>query len=467
MSEFYLLASVLVPVVGSFLSFIRKREIWAALVCTASFILICLLLPPVLSKQTINFSFVLPLQGLFNLSFYADSLGVLFALVFSFIGTLTLIYSFSFMRGEENLKEYYFLISLLTGAAVGVCFSRNLILLYIFWEVAAFSAWRLYGFFRGERDIFSANRAFLFTFLGSSIMLLGFVFLYTQAGTLDLIKLRAIQVSNLNLILFLILLGIIGKSALLPLQIWLPDAYSGAPLTICALSSALIAKIGIFSFARIFCFTFGLAWDWILILAVITIIVGAAAALLEEDIKRIIAYSTISQIGYIFLGLVLLSKVGLIAGLLYFLAHALAKTGLFLGAGAVQKSSGERNLSRLGGLMGSMRLTGIGFLLCSFSIVGFPPFVGFFAKLMVIWGLVEAGHFWIAGAAAFGAMLTLAYLLRLFHGVFLGEGKITGKEKLTTMSVPIVLLGVISLVLGVFVAQAMGLPNLAVASIFK
>lgn len=228
MTSFCFLVSVLVPVVGSLLSFVKRRDIWATAICTASLILICLLLLPVLSRKTINLSFGLPLQGLFNSSFYADSLGLVFALVFSLIGTLTLIYSFSFMQGEENLKEYYFLITLLTGAAVGVCFSRNLILLYIFWEVAAFSAWRLYSFFRGGRDVFSATSAFLFTFLGSSLMLLGFAFLYIQSGTLHLIQLKGIQVLNFNFILSLILLGIIAKSAILPLQRWLPDAYSGA-----------------------------------------------------------------------------------------------------------------------------------------------------------------------------------------------------------------------------------------------
>ncbi|GAH96075.1 unnamed protein product [marine sediment metagenome] len=297
-------------------------------------------------------------------------------------------------------------------------------------------------------------------------MLLGFILIYQARATLDLVVLRGQPVSNLAL--FFILLGIIAKSATLPIQVWMPDAYSGAPSPVCALSSALIAKIGVFAFVRIFLFTFTVSWDWILWLAVISSLLGAAAALREKNIKRIIAYSTISQIGFILLGLALVGKIGLLAGLLYFVIHAVGKTGLFLGAGIVEQRCKEGNLDKLGGLAKAMPVTAAGFLFCSLSIMGFPPFGGFYAKLMVILAIVKEGHFWIAGLAIFTAILTMLYLFRLFNGIFLGQREISFSSKGRGSMVACVLfLGIVSLAIGLFIGQLLGLPNIAVAQIFR
>jgi len=352
------------------------------------------------------------------------------------------------------------------SSLVGISFSANLILLYVFWEVAALSAWRLYGFFRGNKEVIFANKAFLLTFLGSSFMLLGFILIYQATGTLDLVVLRGQPVSILAA--SFIILGIIAKSATLPIQVWMPDAYSGAPSPICALSSALIAKIGVFAFVRIFLFTFTISWNWILWLAVISSLIGAGAALREKNIKRIVAYSTVSQVGFILLGFALFSKIGLLAGLLYFIIHAVAKAGLFLGVGVVEEQYKETGIDKLGGLMKTMPLTGIGFLFCSLSIMGFPPFGGFYAKLMVVLAMVKEGHFFIAALAVFAAILTMLYTFRLFNGIFLGQGSLgRASSRRWPMVGCVLFLGIISLVIGIFVSQVLGLPNIAVANIFK
>jgi len=357
--------------------------------------------------------------------------------------------------------------TLMISSLVGISFSANLILLYVFWEVAALSAWRLYGFFRGDKEVILANKAFLLTFLGSSFMLLGFVLIYQAAGTLDLVFLQGQPVPILAA--SFIILGIIAKSATLPIHVWMPDAYSGAPSPICALSSALIAKIGVFAFVRIFLFTFTISWNWILWLALISSLIGAGAALKEKNIKRIVAYSTVSQVGFILLGFALFSKMSLVAGLLYFIIHAVAKAGLFLGVGVVEERYKETDIDKLGGLMKAMPLAGIGFLFCSLSIMGFPPFGGFYAKLMVVLAMVKEGHFFIAALAIFVAILTMLYLFRLFNGIFLGEGKLgdgsPGKRR--SMVGCVLFLGIISLVIGIFISQVLGLPNIAVANIFK
>jgi len=467
----YLILSIFIPLIGSFICFLFPkgvRDIWALLVTGVSFVFLLLLISPIAAGKTIAIRLISQNGGFFNISFLADGISLIFALVFSFVGIITLIYSLTYIKQYAHLREYYFMTTLMIGSLIGVAFSANLILLYVFWELAALSAWRLYGFFRGERDVLLANKAFLMTFLGSSLMLLGFVLLYGQTGTLNLVELKGLGIPGLNTVLFLIFLGIIAKSATLPIQIWMPDAYTGAPYTICALSSSLVAKIGIFAFVRIFLYTFGLSWGWILTLAILSSLIGAGAALMEKDIKRIIAYSTISQIGYILLGFALLDKVGFLAGLLYFMVHAIGKTGLFLGAGIVEQGCGERQIDKLGGLIKSMPLTGVGFLFASLSIMGFPPFGGFYAKLMVILATVREGHFWIAALAIFSAILTMLYLFRLFNGIFLGETRFSGKlEKSKSMVGCVLALGIISLAIGLFIGQVLELPNMAVAQIFK
>lgn len=469
MDSTYLILSIFIPLIGSFICLLFPkgvRDIWALLVTAVSFVFLLLLISPIAAGKELAIQLISQNGGFFNISFLADGISLIFALVFSFVGIITLIYSLTYVKQYAHLREYYFMTTLMIGSLIGVAFSSNLILLYIFWELAALSAWRLYGFFRGERDVILANKAFLMTFLGSSLMLVGFVLISQTHGTLDLADLRGQEVSNW--LLFFIFLGIIAKSATLPIQIWMPDAYTGAPYTICALSSSLVAKIGIFAFVRIFSYTFGLSWNWILTLAILSSLIGAGAALMEKDIKRIIAYSTISQIGYILLGFALLDKVGLLGGLLYFMVHAIGKTGLFLGAGIVEQGCGERHIDKLGGLIKSMPLTGVGFVFCSLSIMGFPPFGGFYAKLMVILATVRQGHFWIAALAVFSAILTMLYLFRLFNGIFLGEKRFSGNlEKSKSMVACVLALGIISLAIGLFIGQVVGLPNVAVAQIFK
>jgi len=313
-----------------------------------------------------------------------------------------------------------------------------------------------------------ADKTFLMTFLGSSFMLLGFILLYNQTGTLSITQLKGIEISNLKGILFLIFLGIIAKSACLPIHTWLAEAHPVAPSPMSAILSGVEVEVGLFAFLRLFGYTFDWSGSWILWLAVISSLIGAGAALREKDIKRIIAYSTVSQVGYILLGFALLSKIGFLAGLLYFITHAVAKAGLFLGAGAVEQQYKERDINKLGGLIKTMPLTGIGFLFCSLSIIGIPPFGGFYAKLMIVLATVKEGHFFIAALAVFAAILTMLYLFRLFNGIFLGQGTLgRAFSKRWSMVGCVLFLGIISLVIGIFVSQVLELPNIAVANIFK
>lgn len=190
---------------------------------------------------------------------------------------------------------------------------------------------------------------------------------------------------------------------------------------------------------------------------------SAGAALLDNNLKRIIAFSTVSQIGFIFLGLSTGTELGAAGGLLYILMHGLAKGGLFLCAGIVEQKTHEKDITKLGGLVKTMPITAACFLLCSFSVMGIPPFGGFFAKYFVITGAVVANQFWISATFIAGAFLTIIYLLRVFSMVFLGEAKgHTPQEGSFVMVSSVVALSVMSLAGGIFVNYLLGPVQLTV-----
>ena len=303
------------------------------------------------------------------------------------------------------------------------------------------------GFFRDREYVRRADKAFLVTVFGALTMLLGFIVIYTQTGTFDMTQMKGVHIPDLAVLL--ILVGILSKSATLPLHTWLPDAgVAPSPVT-SLLHAAVLVKIGVYAFARLFLVTFNVDPVWhtvVPVIAAASALVSAGAAIVETDIKRIIAYSTISQLAFIFLGLSTNSALGVAGGLLYILMHSLAKGGLFLCAGIVEQNTHTKDIRKMGGLIKTMPVTAVAFLVCAFSVMGLPPLGGFFAKYMVIGGAVNAGQPWIAAVFILGAVMTVIYLLRVFSMVFMGAPRgETPKEGSRTMVASVVTLAALSL----------------------
>ena len=459
--EYLILVAILVPMGGAFAlpllgAYEPKIRNLAALVLVAvSFGTSTLLVGPALAGEIPTFT--LPLPFGFDVILAADALGIFVALVSSFIGMLIVIYSFGYIRHDSNQNEYYLMVVLFLGAMVGLVYSQNLIYIYLFWEIAAICCWRLIGFYREREIILKADKAFLVTVFGAVAMLAGFIMLFGAFGTFDL---RAMHGKTApNLAVCLILFGMFSKSATLPFHTWLPDAgVAPSPVT-ALLHAAVLVKIGVFAFARIF--VGGLALDplWDNILPVIiacSALVSGGAALIETNIKRIIAYSTISQLAFIFLGLMMKNSLAVAGGLLFFLMHGLGKGGLFLCAGILEHATHTKDIRQMGGLSKTMPLTAISFACCALSVMGIPPFGGFFSKYMVIAGAIQNGAPWIAGVFMVGALLTVLYLLRLFVIVFLGELKMPqAREGTETMLFAVLLLAGLSLLASFFIR----LPN--------
>jgi proton-translocating NADH-quinone oxidoreductase chain M len=464
------LLTIFVPIIGSLTvplaSLISKpaRSAWSVLLGALTSFLPLLLLPTAFSggETIIRKEFILGLDFILII----DPLSIFMSIVSSFVGFLIIVYSLGYIHHEENQNEYYLMVLLFIGAMMGLVYSGNLIFMYLFWEIIAICCWRLIGFYRLKDHILKADKAFLVTFFGAVVMLLGFIQIYGSTNSFDLTAMRGTMIPGSAVLL--ILFGMFSKSATVPLHTWLPDA-GVAPTTVTALlHAAVLVKIGVYAYARIFLYTFKLPGDWpqaIPIVVVVSSLVAAAAATVETDFKRILAYSTVSQIGYIFLGFSVANEAGISGSLLFILMHGLAKAGLFLCAGIVIHATHKRDIREMGGLIKTMPITAIAFLACAFSVIGIPPFGGFFSKFLVIMGTVKAGMVWVAAVALFTAVLTMFYLLKVFSQVFLGEAKDSAPEKTKSMVFVVALLAVLSLVAGILVSYPAKLAEIATTQI--
>ena len=421
-----LLVGVCAPLLGAFLlpaigrRSERARNFAALGMLAVALLCAVLALVGVLNGAAPSLRAELPL-GL-TMGLRADALAVFMAITSCTVALAIVVYSFGYMREYAHLNEYYMMVVFFIGAMMGLVFSTNLILVYLFWECSSLCCWRLIGFYRDGVSVQRANKAFLVTVFGALLMLLGFLGIYGETGTFDLLALQGARIPTWAAAL--ILAGILSKSATFPLHNWLPDAgVAPSPVT-SLLHAAVLVKIGVYFYARLFGLTVLVdpAFERIVpVIAAVSALISAGCALVANDLKRVVAYSTISQLAFILLGLSCGSEMGFVGGLLYILAHSVAKAGLFLCCGIVEHNAHTKDLSRLGGMARTMPRTAAAFALCALSVMGIPPFSGFFAKYLVIAGAVDAGQPWIAVVFLLGAVMTVLYLLRLFAKVFLGK----------------------------------------------
>jgi len=462
---------VAAPVIGCFFIpiaakiSVSARNAYAVALGLLTFAAAAIMLPFMINGVTATYSVSFPMGFDFVLS--ADLLSVFMASISSFVSAVILIYSVDYISHYENQTEYYVMVVLFLGSMMGLVFSANLLWMYVFWEMTGFASWRLVGFFRSDRDVAKANKTILVTIFGALCMLVGILIIYFDRGTMDLRLLHGEPIGMAAA--SLILIGILAKSATLPFSTWLPDA-GVAPSTVTSLlHAAVLVKIGVYAYARIFGATFivdPVFSQAVLLIAGASALVAAGAALIEKDIKRIIAYSTVSQIGFIFLGLASGNKTAFAGALLYILMHSIAKGGLFLCAGIIEQNTHTKDITKMGGLAKTMPLTALSFALCSLSVMGIPPFGGFFSKFLVFKGAAQNGSVLVLMMFLAGAMMTLLYLVRLFYMVFLGEDKATNpREGSVVMVASVMALALIGLALGAFIYYPSSYVNMLTAQL--
>jgi NADH-quinone oxidoreductase subunit L len=397
-----------------------------------------------------------------GIAFYFDGLTLVMMSVITGVGFLIHLFSTEFMEQDSSYARYFAYLNMFVAAMLVLVMADNLLLLYLGWEGVGVCSYLLVGFwYQNSANGQAARKAFVVTRIGDTAMALGLFLLFTELGTLNIQGLvgaanQQWQVGDtLPLIACLLLLGgAVGKSAQLPLHTWLPDAMAGPTPVSALIHAATMVTAGVYLIAR----THGLfllAPTAMMVVAVIglaTSLMAAFTALMQSDIKRILAYSTISQIGYMFLAL----GVGAwAAGIFHLMTHAFFKALLFLGSGAIiHYLHHEHNIFKMGGLRSKMPVTFLSFMIGSAALAALPMTSGFFSKdqiLLQAYQLPGAGPWlWLGGLL--GALLTAVYSFRLVFVVFFGEATTqTEGDTGWRMAVPLVVLCILSLIGGYFV----------------
>lgn len=417
-----------------------------------------------------------------GLGLLIDNLSALMLTLVSFLCLLISIYSIGYMHKEEGKPRYYAEITLFTTGMLGTVSANNFLQLLIFWEVMGLCSYLLIGFwYRKPEAASAAKKAFIVTRVGDILFLAGIILLYTQLNTFNIVLIQRdyglLPVQLISVAPLLLFGGAVGKSAQFPLHVWLPDAMEG-PTTVSALiHAATMVKAGVYLIARSFPLI-GASFEATVTVAVIggfTAIFAASMALVANDIKRVLAYSTISQIGYMVLGLgvgaylyhEVNSAVGYTFALFHLMNHAFFKALLFLGSGSVIHAVETNDMRLMGGLGKRMKITSITMLIGAVSIAGIPPLSGFWSKDGILEVAFQAGELnmvflalWILGIIT--AFLTAFYMFRMWFLTFSGERRsdIEVHESPPSMTVPLVILAFFALSSGMLTFLSDGFGNL-------
>jgi len=390
-----------------------------------------------------------------------DGLSLLMLVVINWVAFFATLYSVNYMKRFTAKSKFYSLFALMVAGMNGVVLTGDFFNLFVFLEIASIASYALVAFGVEAEELEAAFKYMVMSSIASVLILFSIGLLYGLTGSLNMADIGGIIQGKKNLLLsFSLVLFLSGfglKAAIVPFHAWLPDAHPSAPAPISAmLSGVLIKALGIYTITRIFFNVFGMTiqLSWVfMILGIISMIAGGILALRQKDFKRLLAYSSISQIGYILIGLGCGNYWGLLGALFHLFNHATFKSLLFLNSGAVEYSTGTRELEKMGGLSKVMPVTGATSTIGSLSISGVPPFNGFWSKLFIIIGLVQAGRFALASLTVLVSVLTLAYYLKVQRFAFFGtlrERWAKIREVPGAMCVSMIILAIICIGTGIF-----------------
>jgi len=477
-----LLAAFLTPVIEMISAKIRDAVVLASIIVTIGVVSITAVklaeggFKPIIytlgAAEPLPLDYAVPVRILIVI----DGLSILMALLISIIALLSLIYSWKYMgEGISGLDSYYTLFLLLIVGLLGIVITGDVFNLYVFLEIAAISSYALVAFNKDTPESMEAAIKYLIVgSIATAFILLGVALLYGQYGTLTMAQLAyEIQVAPSlvgNVALALFITGFAIKAGIVPMHLWVADAYTVAPTPISIFFSGIASKIALYALFRVSFTLYGPSINettigWIFILfALITIFVGTSMALLQNDFKRLLAYSSVSQVGYILLGvgvglsvMTVNQELGIYsinAGIFHLLNHALFGALLFMIAGVILRQVGRIKLNELGGLAEKMPVTTICFLIASASVIGIPPFNGFASKWLIYISSAIYNPILPVIAIA-GSVLTAGAYAKVFHGAFSGrelnEFKDV-KEASLVMLMPMIILAISCIVIGLFPA---------------
>ena len=432
------LAAVIVPIVGAlviplFHAHPNLREsvtlVTASLLC----LIVITLLGPVLGGGRPEVNVIQVAQGL-ALAFKVEPLGMLFALVASSLWIVNSIYSIGYMRANEEPRQttFYVCFAIALGSTMGIAFAKNLFTLFLFYELLTISTYPLVIHKRGEEAV-RAGRLYLLLLLGPSLVLFlpAILVTYALAGTLDFtpggILGGKVGPGVTALLLALYVFGI-GKAAVMPLHFWLPAAMV-APTPVSALLHAVaVVKAGVFTILKVIVLVFGVetlsATEqslWLTVVAGVTIVAASLVALRQDNLKRRLAYSTVSQLSYVILGAAILVPISVAGAALHVAAHAVSKITLFFAAGSIYTASHLTEVSQLDGIGRRMPWTMGAFAVGAVSMIGIPPTAGFLGKWFILTGAMQSANWVAVGVIVISTILNAGYFLPIVFRAFFRE----------------------------------------------
>ena len=398
-----------------------------------------------------------------SVAFMADHLTAVMIFFITLIGTLIHIYAAGYMRGEEGFGKFFAFFNLFMGSMLLLVMADNPIIMFVGWELVGLCSYLLIGFYyKDPANVKAANKAFILNRVGDFgfIMALSILFVALEGSgyTFSSIQtnLSMVNASLLPLIGVLLFVGAMGKSAQIPLYVWLPDAMAGPTPVSALIHAATMVTAGVYMVAR-FSFLYNeipQIGEFIAMIGAASALFAAIIAIYQTDIKKILAYSTMSQLGYMFVG------VGLgvySSGIFHVFTHAFFKALLFMGAGAVIIAlHHEQNIFKMGGLKERMKLVYLTMLVATLAISGIPPFAGFFSKDAILAAAFASGHYTIWAIGTVTALLTAYYMFRLLFVVFYGKEKsdVVLRPLPRTMTIPLVILAIGSATAGLLGVNA-------------
>lgn len=356
-----------------------------------------------------------------------DMLSVFMAFVILTLGLCAIIYSFEYMKKDLDLTIYYTLFLVLLAGLIGVVFAGDFFTLYVFWEIMSLTSYTLVAFRKESWEPLEAGFKYLImSATGAANVLLAISFVYATEGTLNFAYLTG-RFNNaqaslfLLLILFLLIVGFGINAAIVPFHTWLPDAHPAAPAPISAMLSGVVIMVSIYALCRVLflIFPFTIAY-WRVLLAVLSLItmtLGNITALLQRDVKRMLAYSSIGHVGYVLAGLSVGTQLGLTGALLHIFNHALMKGDAFLCAGAIIHRIGTRKLDEMEGIGRKMPATAAAFGISLFALAGMPPLNGFVSELTIFTSTLQANLAWLGIAIVLNSVLSAGYYLRIVRAM--------------------------------------------------
>ncbi len=421
-------------------------------------------------------------QPAFSINLVAGPLGVFLAAVIASVGLLVSIYALGYIK-QGSTEKYHMLFLLLLTGATGVVLTGDIFNLFVFFEILCISSYALVAYAGDRAGIESAVKYLIQGAVGSSLLLIGIGLLYGLFGTLNMAdiarNLESASPVSVFVPMVLIVAGLGVEAAVFPLNAWLPDAHSSAPSSVSAVLSGIAIEVGLYAMLRMIFTVFGVSLAstpnfllFLAVLGVLTLLLGEMCAFNQKNIKRMLAYSSIGQMGLILFALAMATPYAVAGGLFQMVSHTLAKALLFLATGYMVYRAGSLDISALEGMGRKMPVTCMAFTIGAFSLVGLPPFIGFPSKFLVVRAALASGEtlfFVLIALALVGTVIEAAYFFRVVQVLYF-RGADTGgvrKEAPLVALIPIVVFVIVILGIGIYPKLIIGVLNSAASGLLN